>query len=224
MQQDLNRNLPSSKVNILAVNEVGHESANSVAAATGDLPLLQDTNADDVWTDWDVTYRDVRVVDADGELRGIYNLTRNDITNSRNYSILREMIVDAATSKRVASSPYQNRVEPLDTNMDGFVAPNDVLAVVNRINREGAGELPAPDGEVATAYDVSGDNWVSALDALRIIQVLNRLSRGSGEPEPVAAGEPEEVQSVAAAVDATDAYFAVSVANAHSEDDSDDEE
>lgn len=221
MQRDLNRNLPSSKVNILAVNEVGHESANDLAASTGDLPLLQDTRADDVWGDWEVTYRDVQVVDADGELSAIYNLTRNDITQSGNYDTLREMIVNAATAHRVAGSPYQNRIEPMDATKDGFVAPNDVLAVVNKINRDGAGELAAPDGEVSVAYDVTGDNFVSALDALRIIQVLNRLSSASGEPEP--AGEPVEAAAVDA-VNATDAYFALSAANNFDGDNASDDE
>lgn len=222
MQNDLNRNLPSSQVKIFAINETGQEVANAVAAATGDLPLLQDTSAEDVWSDWQATWRDVQIVDAEGELSGIYNLTRNDITVDGNYQALREMIVNAATSKRVATSPYQNRIEPMDTTKDGFVAPNDVLAVINKINRDGAGELTAPDGEVDVAFDVTGDNWVSALDALRVIQVLNRLSSASGEPDP--AGEPMEADSVAPA-EAADAYFAMSVAsNFDGDDDSEDEE
>lgn len=219
LQQDLNKNLPSSKVNILAINEVGEDSANDVAAALSDLPLLQDTRSEDVWGNWDVTWRDVQVVDTDGVVTDILNLTSNDIDETQNYDNLKSMIVNAATSKRTAASPHQNRIEPLDTTKDGFVAPNDVLAVINRINGEGAGELPATNGEPDFYFDVSGDNHVSALDALRIIQVLNRLSRsGSGEPpaaaDVVAAGEPPSSESV-------DAIFAL---NAMVEDAEDEDE
>jgi len=224
LQQDLNKNLPSSEVNIVAVNEVGHHGANETASALTDLPLIQDTRAEDVWNNWNVTYRDVQVFDSDGEVTGVFNLSSssNDLNRSANYDHVRGLIVDAATSKRVAGSAHQNRIEPMDTTKDGFVAPNDVLAIINKINRDGAGELPSTDGETpGFYYDVSGDNFVTALDALRIIQVLNRLSRsGSGEPDEVDVAAAAEPPSHA---DATDAIFALAIAD-DSDDDEDDEE
>ena len=45
---------------VLAVNEVGHESGIEAASLVAALPILQDTDAVDAWSLWDVVYRDVR--------------------------------------------------------------------------------------------------------------------------------------------------------------------
>ena len=220
MQADIDANYPSSPVQIMAINEHGADSANDVATAINDLPFLQDVdqNSDgesDVWSDWwtgdgpydpATAWRDVHVVDPDGERQDIYNLTTFDIGIQENYDTLKGMIVDAATAKRVAQSPWQNRVEPLDTNNDGNVVPNDALRVINRINGDGAGELPA-QLEGSSYFDVTGDNFVTARDVLVIIQHLNRVSAAGGEP----AGEPPAdvvppVDSVSAS--SADAFFA----------------
>ena len=193
-----------------------------MATSLVDLPLLQDTAEEDVWGNWDAVWRDVQVVDSEGEVTDVLNLTTNDLRTTENYDLLRGMIIDAATSKREAGSRHQNRIEPMDTTMDGFVAPNDVLAVINKINRDGAGELADPGSTDPTiAYDVTGDNWVSALDALRIIQVLNRVSSsGSGEP----AGEaPDVVETAGAQALAADAVFASSISDSVADDDDESE-
>lgn len=221
MQADIEANYPSSPVQIMAINEHGADSANNVATALNDLPFLQDVDQNndgesDVWSDWwtgegpydpSISWRDVHVVDADGERQDIYNLTSHDLGTQANYDALKEMIVSVATAKRVAQSPWQNRVEPLDTNNDGNVVPNDALRVINRINGIGAGELPA-QLEGSSYFDVTGDNFVTARDVLVIIQHLNRVSAAGGEP----AGEPPVAEAVAAAssVSATsaDAFFA----------------
>lgn len=210
MQEDFDRNLPSSNVKILAINEAGEESQNATAAALNDLPLLQDVdsnnnNVSQVWAEWDVEWRDVRILDSNQELTDVMNLTTNDIRVSENYDRLRGMILDAALSTRVVANAWQNPTEPLDINDDGVIAPGDVLTLVNRLNDEGPGELPAPTGSVLAYYDPSGDNFLTALDALRVIQQLNRFNVASGEP----AGEPEAAD--AAAPEATDALFAYAV-------------
>ncbi len=172
--------------------------------------MLQDTTNEDVWGTWGVTWRDVQIVDAEGELTDVLSLTTNDIRDQANYDNLRSMIVSAATSNRVQQSDWQNAVEPLDVNADNSVAPIDALRIINKINSDGAGELPAASGEPANYYDVTGDGFVSSLDALRVIQILNKFSSGSGEPAeaPVQAG-------------AADAFFALQLTDA---DDSDDDE
>jgi len=126
-------------------------------------------------------------VDAERELRHVVNLTptvnsNNNLAIQANYDSLRSEIVEAATSERVAESPWQNREEPYDVSNDGFVVPNDVLRVINRINGAGAGDLGMPTGAVQNYYDVTGDNFVTSLDALRIIRHLNRFSFGAAEP------------------------------------------
>ncbi len=225
MQQDLDRNYPSSEFSILAINAIDASDARDVqsAAVINDLPLLQDTDENrngnsDVWELWWTgegpydsreAWRDVHVVDSDGERTDVFDLTTHDLRIPNNYDELKSLMIDAATSRRVALSPWQNRVEPLDTNSDGFVAPNDVLHVINRINRSGAGELPTQLA-VSDYYDVTGDNFVTALDVLTIIRHLNRVS-GAGEP----AGEPDSVphtQTTNATTMAIDTYFAAAIA------------
>ena len=233
MQEDLDANYPSSKFKIAAINEVNADGASDVAGATviNDLAFLQDTdtngdNNSDVWVQlWDPAdgaynlgeaWRDVHVVDPDGERTGVYPLTQFDLRAQDNYDTLKGMLVDAATSTRVAQSPWQNRVEPLDTNNDGFVVPNDALRVINRINGVGAGELPAQQSG-ASYYDVTGDNQATARDVLSIIRHLNSISSASGEP----AGEPVEAAAAPQQNSAVDAYFAYT---AGSNDDTGDDE
>ena len=164
---------------------------------TRTIPWLQDIDANqngvsDIWYDqWQVTYRDVWVVDANNELVSAYNLTSNDLANEANYNTLRQMIIDVAVAGRTPASPWQNEVEPYDVSLDGFVTPTDALRIINRLNSEGAGELPVPSDPVSSYVDVTGDNFVSSVDALRVIRHLNRFSLG-GE------GEPESTSQVAA--------------------------
>jgi hypothetical protein len=229
LQDDLNRNFPSSEIDILAINEAGQDAGNEIAAAINDLPLLQDVDANsdndsDVWESWwahdgeynaATAWRDVQVIDADGNMVDVRNLTSNDLRVQENYDALRETIVQVATASRNPLSPWQNRIEPMDVTNDGFVSAIDALRIINRINSEGAGELPGGVG-VDNFYDVSGDNFVTSLDVLRVIRQINIFSlSGSGEPE-VAAAVPPPVSS-----NSVDAYFATSIAD--QDDDHDDE-
>jgi RHS repeat-associated protein len=69
--------------------------------------------------------------------------------------------------------PWQNARNHFDVNDDDAVVPLDVLIVVNKLNRDGPGALPAIAEPPEYYYDVSGDNFVSPLDALQIINHLN---------------------------------------------------
>lgn len=75
-------------VSIIGVNGVGFESANDTITEGRDLPWLQDTAEADVWTLWDVAYRDVILLDAEGVVIGVYNLTSNDLADPSNYDTL----------------------------------------------------------------------------------------------------------------------------------------
>ncbi len=81
---------------ILAVNEAGHESALSTMADGGDIPLLQDDADANVWASWSVTYRDVIVLNGDNETVGVYNLTPNDLGEPAKYMALKQLFLDAA--------------------------------------------------------------------------------------------------------------------------------
>ena len=83
-------------VQLLAVNAVGFESSTEGMAALGDLPLLQDTEAEQAWTRWAVTYRDVIIVDADGYPVDVYNLTLHDLSDPDSYSELKAKLRAAA--------------------------------------------------------------------------------------------------------------------------------
>ena len=74
------------------------------------------------------------------------------------------------------AAAWQNLREPLDVDDNGLVAPLDVLIVINKINRDGAGLLPlpaTPDEVPPPYYDVNGDDQLSPLDALLIVNNLN---------------------------------------------------
>ena len=120
---------------------------------------------------------------------------------------LRIQVSDAAQPGRIASfilpitilsnpNPWHNSVEPRNTNLDRdsdgaqIINAIDALVVINYINRNGVGELPATrnaaPGRTEFLYDVNDDGFINAMDALLVINFLRR--RGSGGD---AAGEGE---------------------------------
>ena len=96
MQREIDAASPSTPVQILGVNGTGREAANELATDGNDIPLLQDTAGADVWTSWDITYRDVVVLDAENRLLFIYNLSTYDLSNPTNFLDLKTRILDAA--------------------------------------------------------------------------------------------------------------------------------
>ena len=107
---------------------------------------------------------------------------------------------------------WHNSVRPTDVNGDGLTTALDVLVVVNKINSDGVGELPRPGatpdvgvaaGEAAPAlhfyYDVTGDGNLTALDAL---QIVNEINRANLDPPPAEQGEGEFTASPGRAIDA----------------------
>ncbi len=103
MQKELDADFPLLDIQIIGVNEAGEESANSSITAGRNLPWLQDVDGDgdglsDVWRNlWDVTYRDVVIVDADNVKLGAFNLTEHNLASPENYDALRQMLIDAAS-------------------------------------------------------------------------------------------------------------------------------
>jgi len=80
---------------LLAINEVGHESATETMAALGDIPLLQDTTQAGAWAGWAAVYRDVIIVNAKGERVEAFNLTTHDLSNPDNYAALKAKLLAA---------------------------------------------------------------------------------------------------------------------------------
>ena len=101
MQYELDLGYPDLDFQILGVNEFGHESGNDLVTPGTDLPWLQDADVDldgssDVWTSWDVDYRDVVILDATNTKVGVFNLTSHGLQEPDNYNSLRNMLVEAA--------------------------------------------------------------------------------------------------------------------------------
>ena len=71
---------------LIAVNENGH----------GTLPVLEDTVDDDVWGLWEVTYRDVIILNPCGEKAGVYNLSTHNLSDAEDYAELKQLLLDAA--------------------------------------------------------------------------------------------------------------------------------
>lgn len=84
--------LPAS-IAIIGLNELGEERSNDAYTEGRDLPWLQDTEDQAVWSQWGVTYRDVVLVDPQGSIVGVYNLTDQDLGQSGNYEALKDALL-----------------------------------------------------------------------------------------------------------------------------------
>lgn len=148
-------------------------------------PWLQDVDGNanqksDVWYDlWNVTYRDVIIVNGQTESVDVFNLTANDLGVAANYATMRDKLIDAAMTEQ---KPWQNHRDRYDINDDGFVVPGDVLIMINDINANGPRDLlpPTTASLAAPYYDSSGDNYFSPID---ILQVINFIEGTNAEGE-----------------------------------------
>lgn len=195
MQQELRDTYPALRIQLLGVNDKGHEAGNPSVTANRTLPWLQDVdgNSDgtaDVHASWEVTFRDIVILDGSNAKVGVYNVTSHDLANAANFATLREMLVDAAMASQ---RPWQNASNALDVDNNNGITPLDVLIVINRLNSVGPGALSPPVTAQLSPpfFDTSGDNEVTALDALRVINHLNAAAAVAGEgegPLPTTAG------------------------------------
>lgn len=84
-----------------------------------------------------------------------------------------------------SSRPWQNPMVSGDVNRNGDVTAGDALNIINDLSRNAPRQLPlVPTGAVEFAsqfLDVSGDNQVSALDALLVINAISRAVAGESE-------------------------------------------
>ena len=86
MQNTLNED--GYPIQILGVNGSGYENGNERATENRDIPWLQDTEEVDAWGQWGVMYRDVYVLDRNGDLRFVFNLTVHDLGDPDNLDLL----------------------------------------------------------------------------------------------------------------------------------------
>lgn len=103
MQRQLDEAHPELGIVLYGVNQVGLESTGEALAARGyTIPLLQDTLSVNAWDQWQVNYRDFFILDADGVLVSVTQLSPEDeggggIVNDRDaYRALLDSLVAAA--------------------------------------------------------------------------------------------------------------------------------
>jgi VCBS repeat-containing protein len=79
----------------------------------------------------------------------------------------------------IPQKPYQNPTLVSDVNADGFTSPVDALMVINYINSNGTGTIPA--GTTPPPFiDVDGNGRCDATDVLLVINRLNEMASGPG--------------------------------------------
>jgi hypothetical protein len=83
-------------VHIYGVNADGYESGLEDISALGDMPVLQDTEEEEVWLSWEVVWRDVYILDDENALVDVYNLTTYPLADEENYEELKAMFIAAA--------------------------------------------------------------------------------------------------------------------------------
>ena len=95
MQKEIAAEFPDAGIQILGVNEVGHEGSNGTNCEGRDLPWLQETSDDPIWDVWAVTYRDVILLDGENEVYGVYNLTEHTLAYEPSYDALKALLLQA---------------------------------------------------------------------------------------------------------------------------------
>jgi hypothetical protein len=95
MQAEILAANPGSRIRIGGVNSLDSASGNSLITAGRVLPWLQDPDGG-VWSSWDVTNRDVVVLDATNAKVATYNLTVHDLGIAANYAELLAILRAAA--------------------------------------------------------------------------------------------------------------------------------
>lgn len=177
MQTELDGIYPGLDIQILGINEINQEVGNPVITEDRDLPWLQDIDSDgndssDVWYDlWDITFRDVWILDGENRPVGVYNVTVNNLAVVENYETLRAMISEAALSDQ---RPWTNAENPLDANVDTTIDVDDVWAIADYLFEHGASELISPaEGQSPSVYcDSNYDGYVSSTDVFVIAHHL----------------------------------------------------
>jgi len=95
MQAEILAADPGSRIRIGGVNSHDSASGNALITAGRSLPWLQAPDGA-VWTSWEVTNRDVVVLDATNAKVATYNLTVHDLATPVNYAELLAILRTAA--------------------------------------------------------------------------------------------------------------------------------
>jgi hypothetical protein len=102
------------------------------------------------------------------------------------FETLEDRTLLAEVSVASSSPAWHNVFDPLDVNADSFVAPNDVVQIINYVNANGAGAVPPGANNGPPFYDTNGDAFVGAADALAAINALNAFGANAARLPPEA--------------------------------------
>jgi len=96
MQDELAADTLNLEVVISGINHQASGSGVPEMCNGRDLPFLQDSDSTNVWTAWQVTERDVFVLDAENKVVTVYNLTQHDLGDPVNYQTLKTILRQTA--------------------------------------------------------------------------------------------------------------------------------
>jgi RHS repeat-associated protein len=85
----------------------------------------------------------------------------------------RRLRFEALESRRLLNVDWRNPTDNLDVDADGVMSPLDVLTIVNDINSNGTGALPAVFNPTRQYIDTNGSGTLEPLDVLEVINFLN---------------------------------------------------
>ena len=126
MQQELTA--ANVNVQILGMNQLGHEGGNSTISQDNTIPWLQDGDTDndgqsDVWLNsWAFTFRDVVIVGPNNEVLDIFNVTTQNLAEGENFNQLKDLFVQAAATLNTGQDSF---VTLPNTSVDLNVLSND---------------------------------------------------------------------------------------------------
>jgi hypothetical protein len=193
------------RIRILAINEWGQESGNSIAVSERTLPLLQDVNTNgdgrsDTWQAWNAQWRDLVIVDAHNRRVGWLNLSTFDLEVPANYASLKQALIDTAAMSLYPPTPT---CQAADVNDNGSVTTGDF-----RVFGQALGSTVTP----GTGADLDRDGRVTIRDLIRIRPFLGQSCSAPSAAAVVAvtrAVERDAPRSVPRRVDpdAIDAVF-----------------
>jgi hypothetical protein len=93
---ELRSERPEWNIEIVGINWITSSSANPLMTAGRILPWLQTSSTNRAESIWGATYRDVRILDPENRLVGLYNLSANDLGQADRRAAMKSLFVDAA--------------------------------------------------------------------------------------------------------------------------------
>lgn len=79
MQNELTVEHPGLSISILGINQIGAEAGLPDVAALSNLPVVEDDETTQIWTNWGANWRDVIILDRQNQPIATYNLTVHNL-------------------------------------------------------------------------------------------------------------------------------------------------